>query len=209
MRRNEFDIQDKQTITNLLSECEYGTLSLISQGKPYGVAVNFVWHNDRVFIHGAKEGRKVDAINETHLGSFLVVKPYSIIPSYFSQTLAACPATQFFASVHFEGVIKELKIPEAKAIVLNKLMEKLQSEGKYESIAYEKPMYTKMIDKTAIFELTPSHISCKIKAGQNLSSEKLENIMTHLKERGEALDSQTLDLIQKLQGSMNTNDSLY
>lgn len=70
-------------------------------------------------------------------------------------------------------------------------------------------MYTKMIDKTAIFELTPNHISCKIKAGQNLSSEKLENIMTHLKERGEALDSQTLDLIQKLQESMNTNDSLY
>lgn len=209
MRRNEFDIQDKQSITNVLSECEYGTLSLISEGKPYGVAVNFVWYNDRVFIHGAKEGRKVDAIKKSPLGSFLVVKPYSVIPSYFSQTLAACPATQFFASVYIQGSIKELKTPQAKAIVLNKLMEKLQSEGKYEPIAYEKPMYTKMIDKTAIFELTPNHISCKIKVGQNLSSEKLENIMTYLKERGESLDTQTLELMQKLQGSMNTNDSLY
>jgi len=202
MRRNEFDIQDKQSITNILSECEYGTLSLISQGKPYGVAVNFVWHNDRIFIHGAKEGRKVDAINETHLGSFLVVKPYSFIPSYFSQTLAACPATQFFASVHFEGVIKELKIPEAKAIVLNKLMEKLQKEGNYEPIAYEKPMYTTMIDKTAIFELTPNHISCKIKAGQNLSHEKKETFMKELEERGESIDSKTIELMQMLQQEM-------
>ncbi|PKN14801.1 MAG: hypothetical protein CVU67_03755 [Deltaproteobacteria bacterium HGW-Deltaproteobacteria-24] len=92
MRRNEFNIQDKQSITNLLSECEYGTLSLISQGKPYGVAVNFVWHNEKIFIHGALQGRKVDAINENHLASFLVVQAFSTIPSYFSNTMAVCPA---------------------------------------------------------------------------------------------------------------------
>jgi nitroimidazol reductase NimA-like FMN-containing flavoprotein (pyridoxamine 5'-phosphate oxidase superfamily) len=199
MRRNEFNVQDKQSITKILSECEYGTLSLISQGKPYGVAVNFVWYNEKIFIHGALQGRKVDAINENHLASFLVVQAFSTIPSYFSNTMAACPATQFFASVHCEGTIKEIKTPQAKAIVLNKLMEKLQSEGKYEPIAYEKAIYTSMIDKTAIFELNPTQLSCKIKAGQNLSPEKFENMIQKLKERGEDIDTQTVKLMQTLQ----------
>jgi nitroimidazol reductase NimA-like FMN-containing flavoprotein (pyridoxamine 5'-phosphate oxidase superfamily) len=199
VRRNEFNVQDKQSITKILSECEYGTLSLISQGKPYGVAVNFVWHNEKIFIHGALQGRKIDAINENPLASFLAVQAFSTIPSYFSDTIAACPATQFFASVHCEGVIKEIKTPQAKAIVLNKLMEKLQKEGNYEPIAYEKPMYTSMIDKTAIFELTPNHISCKIKAGQNLSHEKKETFIKKLEERGESIDSKTIELMQMLQ----------
>jgi uncharacterized protein len=198
MRRNEFNIQDKQSIKKILSECEYGTLSLVSQGKPYGVAVNFVWHNEKIFIHGANEGRKVNTIKENPLASFLVVQAFSTIPSYFSQTLAACPATQFFASVHCEGAIKEIKTPQAKAIVLNKLMEKLQKEGGYEPIAYEKAMYSSMIDKTAIFELTPTQLSCKIKAGQNLSPEKYENMLKKLEERAEKTDIQTIEIMQAL-----------
>lgn len=199
MRRNEFNIEDKLSITKILSECEYGTLSLISQGKPYGVAVNFVWHNDKIFIHGALQGRKVEAIKETPFASFLAVQAYSTIPSYFSQTLAACPATQFFASVHCEGSIKELKTPEAKAIVLNKLMEKLQKEGGYESIAYEKAIYTSMIDKTAIFELTPTQLSCKIKAGQNLPREKQALFMEKLEQRAHPSDLKTIELMKSLQ----------
>jgi predicted FMN-binding regulatory protein PaiB len=110
--------------------------------------------------------------------------------------MAACPATQFFASVHCEGTIKEIKTPQAKAIVLNKLMEKLQSEGQYEPIAYEKAIYTSMIDKTAIFELNPTQVSCKIKAGQNLSPEKYQNMIKKLEERGEETDIQTIEIMQ-------------
>lgn len=199
MRRNEFNVKDKESITQIVSQCEYGTLSLISQGKPYGVAVNFVWHNEKIFIHGALQGRKVDAIKENPVASFLIVQALSTIPSYFSDTIAACPATQFFASVHFEGTIKEIKTPQAKAIVLNKLMEKLQSEGKYEPIAYEKAIYSSMIDKTAIFELTPLEISCKIKAGQNLSPEKYHTMLKKLEARGEMADTKTIEIMQRMQ----------
>ncbi len=38
MRRKEFNVKDENSINEILKVCEYGTLSLISQGKPYCVA---------------------------------------------------------------------------------------------------------------------------------------------------------------------------
>lgn len=148
MRREEFNIEDEKSIDNILNECEYGTLSLISDNKPYCVALNFVKYKDSIYFHGAKEGKKIETIKQNSLASFLVVKPYSIIPSYFSDTLAACPATQFFASVFIEGKIDFVEDLNKKSDVLNALMEKLQSDGGYEKIAYDKPMYTKMIENS-------------------------------------------------------------
>lgn len=202
MRREEFQVNDKATIEKILSECEYGTLSLISNGKPYGVAVNFVYYNNKIYIHGAKEGRKVVAIQDNPNASFLVIKPYSLIPSYFSNTIAACPATQFFASVHFEGYIKEIINGDEKAVVLNQMMQKLQKDGGYEPISFEKSMYTSMIEKTAIFELSVELISCKVKAGQNLTKEKTQDMMEKLNQRGNEIDKETIEAMRFINKKM-------
>ena len=188
MRRDEFNINDKNSIDEILQACEYGTLSLISEGKPYVVALNFVLLENSIFFHGAKEGRKIEAIKSNPNASFLVVKPYSFIPSFFSGTMAACPATQFFASVLFEGTVNFIKDGNIKAKVLNALMKKFQSEDSFEEIVYEKAMYTKMLDKTAIFELKPENISCKIKVGQNLNEEKKNRLIEKLKNRDSKID---------------------
>lgn len=192
MRRAEFDVKDKNSINEILQACEYGTLSLISEGKPYVVALNFVFFENSIFFHGAKEGKKIEAIKSNPNASFLVVKPYSFIPSYFSDTMAACPATQFFASVLFEGTISFIEDGNIKAKVLNALMKKFQSEDSFEEISYEKAMYTKMLDKTAIFELKPENISCKIKVGQNLNEEKRNRLMEKLKSRDLGIDEETI-----------------
>ena len=172
MRRDEFNINDKNSINEILQTCEYGTLSLISEGKPYVVALNFVFFENSIFFHGAKEGKKIEAINSNPNAAFLVVKPYSFIPSYFSDTMAACPATQFFASVLIEGKLKFIEDGYKKAEVLNALMKKFQKEDSFEEIADDKAMYTKMLDKTTIIELKIETQSCKIKVGQNLNEER-------------------------------------
>ncbi|AXH14913.1 antibiotic resistance protein [Malaciobacter mytili LMG 24559] len=197
MRRKEFNIEDKQIILKILSSCEYGVLSLISENKPYSVALNFVYFQDKLYFHGAKEGRKVEAIRDNNKASFLVVKPYSLIPSYFSNTIAACPATQFFSSVFFEGEIKQIENKNKKAEVLNALMEKLQSEGGYEPIAYEKAMYKKMIEKTAVFEFTVLNLSCKVKVGQNLNNMQKNNMLEKLSNRNTQIDKQTIKVIKE------------
>lgn len=192
MRRDEFNINDKNSINEILQTCEYGTLSLISEGKPYVVALNFVFFENSIFFHGAKEGKKIEAINSNPNAAFLVVKPYSFIPSYFSDTMAACPATQFFASVLIEGKLKFIEDGYKKAEVLNALMKKFQKEDSFEEIAYDKAMYTKMLDKTTIIELKIETQSCKIKVGQNLNEERKNKVMEKLKNRNLQIDEETI-----------------
>ena len=196
MRRKEFDVKDENSINEILQTCEYGTLSLISDVKPYVVALNFVFFENSIFFHGAKEGRKIEAINSNPNAAFLVVKPYSFIPSYFSDTMAACPATQFFASVLIEGKLKFIEDGDKKAEVLNALMKKFQKEDSFEEIAYDKAMYTKMLDKTTIIELKIETQSCKIKVGQNLNEERKNKVMEKLKNRNLQIDEETIKQIK-------------
>ncbi|RBQ28250.1 pyridoxamine 5'-phosphate oxidase family protein [Aliarcobacter vitoriensis] len=192
MRRTEFDVKDENSINEVLETCEYGTLSLISKGKPYCVALNFVYFEGSIYFHGSNEGKKIDTIKENQNGAFLVVQPYSTIPSYFFDTVAACPATQFFASVLLEGSLSFVENGDDKAKVLNALMKKLQNDGGYEEISYDKAMYTKMLDKVTVIRLKPQNISCKIKVGQNLNDEKRDKLTQKLENRASNIDMQTI-----------------
>lgn len=196
MRRSEFEVKDEAAIEALLAECEYGTLSLVDDGEPYGVPVNFVWFGGCICFHGSREGRKAEVIAKNPKAAFSAVKPYSLIPSHFSDTRAACPATQFFASVHMAGTVTIVEDDNEKCGVLNAMMQKLQPEGGYETIDATNPIYTKMMAQTAVWKLTPSHKSLKVKAGQNLSDERKCEIIRKLIDRGEELDKITVQTIQ-------------
>lgn len=197
MRRNEFHIEDKESLLEILNSCEYGTLSLIDGDSPYSVPLNFSWHDESIIFHGANEGKKIALITQNPKASFSVVKPYSFIPSYFSDTTSACPATQFFASIIFDGEVKIINDLEKKAAALNSLMQKMQPQKRYEDIDKDNPIYTKMLEKTAIFALHVESSSIKIKAGQNLTDEKKESLIKQLQERGEKIDLATIALIKK------------
>lgn len=184
MRRAEFEVKDPKAVESVLGECDYGVLSVISGGEPYGVAVNFVYRDGKIYFHGSLEGRKAEAIGACAGVSFLVVKPYAFIPSYFSDSRAACPATQYFASVHMEGDVVRLDDPKEKASGLGALMEKMQPERKYEPIDAANPIYTKMLEKTGVYALLPDSITLKVKAGQNLSDERKHDLAEKLRQRG-------------------------
>ena len=196
MRRNEFNIENHEAMRELLASCEYGTLSLSSSAQPYGVPLNFVWWEEGIVFHGAKEGKKVNLIAQNPKASFCVVKPYAFIPSYFSQTTSACPATQFFASVIIEGEVTVLSDVGQKADALSALMQKLQPECQYEPIDYENPIYTKMLDATAVFYLKATQSAFKLKMAQNLSLERKKSLIDALEKRGSALDNETIKQIR-------------
>lgn len=197
MRRAEFEIKDEAAFEALLSECEYGTLALIDGDLPYCVPVNFVWYDGAVCFHGAKTGRKAEAIAKNPKAAFSALKPYSLIPSYFSDTRAACPATQYFASAHIEGITQKVEDENEKCRVLNALMQKLQPEGGYETIETTNPIYAKMTEQTGVWKLTPTQKSMKLKAGQNLPKERKEALIERLLQRGEAMDIDTAGIMQK------------
>lgn len=196
MRRNEFVVEDKAQILALLAQCEYGTLSLIdTEGLPYGVPVNFVWWEEGIAFHGANEGKKMHLLVQNPMASFNAVKSYALIPSYFSKTRSACPATQFFGSVTISGTVECIESLEAKASALNALMQKLQPQKGYETISQDNPIYETMLQKTSVLKLRPKILTCKIKAGQNLNSEQKEAIMFQLTQRAKEGDKETVTLM--------------
>ena len=196
MRRSEFEVTDPEAIASVLSESDHGVLSLISGGRPYGVALNFVFVDGICYFHGAPQGRKAEAIGSGARASFLVVRPYAFIPSFFSDSRFACPATQYFASVHMEGRVTPLENPERKALALSALMEKMQPEGGYEPIHVDNSLYSTILAKVGVFALTPETLTLKVKAGQNLSDEKKEALMEKLNRRGNDGDAETASLVE-------------
>lgn len=198
MRRAEFEVHDRALFEELLATCEFGTLSLIDGDEPYGVPLNFVWYEERICFHGAKEGRKMNAIAKNPKATYSVVKPLSLLPSYFSNTRSACPASQLYISVHFAGNIESVDEPHQKCAILNALMQKLQPEGGYDVIEATNPMYKKAIENIGICALHPQSISFKLKAGQNLTDERRNLLIEKLTERGEPLDLLSVKLIKQM-----------
>ena len=197
MRRAEFDVKDTKLVEELMATCDYGTLSLVDGDVPYGVPLNFVWHEKSICFHGSKEGRKMELIVKNPKASLSVVKPLSLIPSYFSNSRSACPATQLFMSVHMMGTIKIVENQNQKCAMLTALMQKLQPENGYDPIDANNPIYTKMIEQTALFYLKPESISLKLKAGQNLTEERKALLIEKLTRRGDALDLLSIKMIHQ------------
>ncbi|MCC0659538.1 pyridoxamine 5'-phosphate oxidase family protein [Clostridioides sp. ZZV14-6154] len=80
----------KEDTIEVLKNGEFGTFSTICEnGYPYGVAVNYVYFNDSIYFHCARNGHKLDNISANNKVSFLVVANESVIPDKFSTTYAS------------------------------------------------------------------------------------------------------------------------
>lgn len=64
---------DEQACQQILSQEKRATLSLIGdEGYPYGVPVNFVYYEGKIYIHSARAGHKVDALTQNDKACFTV-----------------------------------------------------------------------------------------------------------------------------------------
>ena len=191
-------INDTKIIEQIIDNAEYGTLALCNtEGRPYAVPLNYVRIGADLYFHGSKKGRKIQNIASNKLASFSIVEALSFIPSYFStKDELACPATQFYRSVSIDGAIEFVDDIQEKVLALSKLMEKLQPEGKYQSMS--KAVYQKAIAATRIFKLVPNQITGKFKLGQQHNQAGLELIIKNLEARGTQTDMVTVALMRKI-----------
>jgi uncharacterized protein len=80
MRKKESEIP-KEGSLSILKSAEYGVLSTLGKdGVPYGVPMNFVFEGEEIFLHGAKEGHKIDNIAGNDNVCFTVVGSATFIP---------------------------------------------------------------------------------------------------------------------------------
>lgn len=84
MRRKDRQVFDDM-IMEILDKGEYGVLSVTGEnGYPYGVPVNYVFHDNTIYFHCAKTGHKLEAIDRNEKVSFCVVTDTELIPEEFT-----------------------------------------------------------------------------------------------------------------------------
>lgn len=192
--KSVFQIRDSIIIDDVLSSVEYGTLALCVDNTPYSIPLNFVHDKESIYFHGSKKGKKMQMIYENTNASFSVVQSYSIIQSYFSSNdLLACPATHFFKSIIIDGQIEIIDSYEEKIKAMSLLMEKLQKEGGYKP--FTDKAYEKMLNAVAVYKLNKKNLTAKFKFGQNLSDERFDMVIEHLKKRNTKIDNATIEMM--------------
>ena len=73
MRRHAQQL-DRNTCVSILKNEPRGVLSVLGDGGyPYGVPMNFVYADDALWFHCAREGHKLDAIGTYDKASFCVI----------------------------------------------------------------------------------------------------------------------------------------
>jgi len=84
MRRNDRQLSNAQTIA-ILERGNLGVLSTLDkENQPYGVPVNFVYHQGAIYFHCATEGYKLLNISHQPQVSFCVIEKSELIPETFS-----------------------------------------------------------------------------------------------------------------------------
>lgn len=82
--RHQDRVLDEQRARELLSEGEYGVLSMASAEGGYGVPVNYAVCEDTIYLHCAPEGRKLRALAYDERMSLCVVGHKRIVAEEFT-----------------------------------------------------------------------------------------------------------------------------
>ncbi len=138
----------KQEAIEILTNGEHGILSTIGvDGYPYGIPVNYVYHNGNIYFHCAKKGHKLDNIAYNNKVSFCVVGNTKVLPEKFG--------TNYESAVSFGTAAKISGAEKNEALIA--ILEKYSSEFMEKGMVYIQNLY----DKTVVVKISIEHVSGK------------------------------------------------
>lgn len=148
MRREDRRL-DEAAAMALLERGEYGFLSTVdNENQPYGVPVNYVVMENRIFFHCATEGRKLEHITANSRVSFCVVGRTELLPEKFSTR---------YESVVVSGSAEIVDDEVLKKTALGALVVKFAPDHLVAGEAY----IDKLMDRTAVVRISITHLTGK------------------------------------------------
>ena len=81
MRRTDKEITDRAVIEAILAEAPVCRLGMSRDNRPYIVALNFVYHDNCLYMHCAPEGAKLDIMRVNPTVCFEVATRVAIVPT--------------------------------------------------------------------------------------------------------------------------------
>ena len=70
MRRTEKEIKDRAEIDSIIRRSQVVRLGLSDNGLPYIVPLSFGYDGEAIYVHCAKQGRKLDIIRKNNIVCF-------------------------------------------------------------------------------------------------------------------------------------------
>ncbi len=90
LRRKNQQLSETEA-RSILKNGTYGVLSVQGDdGYPYGVPMNYVYGDDAIYFHCAKEGHKLEGFQRSDKVSFCVVGEDEVIPESIFDCLCQC-----------------------------------------------------------------------------------------------------------------------
>lgn len=147
MRRQDREISQPEAI-KILQKGEYGVLSMCTpMNEGYGIPLNYVFQEDRIYLHCATAGSKLEYLRKNNHVSFCIVGKTMILPSDFGT---------LYESVIVAGTTSEVtgtEKHEALTLILEKYYGEIGQNGK--------EYIDKLSEKVIVLKLTVASISGK------------------------------------------------
>lgn len=160
----KYEIQSKKKIIDFLNSQPAGRVASIDkEGYPQVIPMNFVYHDNAVYMHSHPFGEKLDNIRRNPQVGFEVDQHVCFLPSWYFHPTDASQADTLYISVVIKGRAEIVEDGEEKAGALNALMEKYQKEGRYEALDANMPV----VNEVSIIKIVPSDMRGKYKIGQH------------------------------------------
>jgi nitroimidazol reductase NimA-like FMN-containing flavoprotein (pyridoxamine 5'-phosphate oxidase superfamily) len=125
-------IQEKNEMEKLLNEVEFGFLGMIQGVKPYVIPMTFAYQEDKIYLHAALRGLKLDCIRENPQVCFTVAQQ-ELVPNS-----DPCKFSIRYRSVVAQGQAKVLKDIDEKLKALNIIASKFFKGRIAPAVASEK-----------------------------------------------------------------------
>jgi uncharacterized protein len=118
MRRTDREIHSREEIDGIIHGSDVCRIAMAMDNMPYIVPVSFGYDGESIYLHTAREGKKINHFKNSNDICFEFERNATLCRAPDS----ACKWTFSYESVIGFGKIFELESPERRAIGLNKIM---------------------------------------------------------------------------------------
>ena len=143
--------EDKNKINKFLFEKRVGILSMCDEeGNPYAIPVNFIYLDEKIYIHGMGTGKKNRIVETKSSVCFTVFEEFGTVVDS-----VPCKCDTSYFSIVIMGKIVLVKDLDEKTQVLTKLVEKFTPN------LFKSPLSKQYVEKyKSSFDKMPVSVYC-------------------------------------------------
>ena len=179
MGSKKYLIKERHEIDEILATNRVGRLATFGvDGYPYITPLNYVFWNDKIYMHCALKGDRMDNLTVNNRVCFEVAEAIAYLDSSFELEPSVCDVTQFYKSVVIKGSIALVTDADLKVVLLNKLIESHEGHADFPPVV----VGMKAVAGCHVLELTIEEISGKHNVGKHRGAEYRAAVVKHLPE---------------------------